>query len=585
MKKLLLLTFFIVTTSAYATEYFPKQGWTDKPNPLASQDAVPGGEMSVLLGQYPKSLNYYLDNSTQASQIFDLIYESLLSMNPVSLEYEPGLAEKCSVSDDKKVFTFHISKKARWSDGREVTAHDVKWTFDTIMNPANLTGIHKVSLERFESPVVTDKYTIRFTAKDVHWKNLLAVGGFHILPKHAFEGKDFNKINFEFPVVSGRYKIDQVSEGVFLTLERRKDWWGRQFKRSQGIGNFQTLKFKFFADRANAFEAFKKGEIDLYPIYTSRLWVNETKGEKFEKNWIVKQKIYNYDPVGFQGFAMNMRKPPFDDLKVRKAMSLLIDRKKMNSTLMYNQYFMQISYFEDLYTKENPALNRISEMDKSEARKLLKQAGWVANPKTGFLEKNGKKFSFKFLTRDASADKFLAIYAEDLKDVGIELIIDRKDWAGWVRDMDEFNFQMTWSNWGAVIFKDPEGMWSAKEADRRGGNNHTGFKNPQVDELIEKQKTIFDVNKRNEICRQIDQLIYKDFPYVLLWNINYTRLLYWNKFGTPDWILSKHGNESSAYAYWWFDEDSAADLRDAVKAGRTLLSKEPSVVFDNVFNE
>ncbi len=585
MKKLVILLIFIVSAPAYATEYFPKQGWTDKPNPLASPDAVSGGELSVLLGPYPKSLNYYLDNSTQSSQVFDLIFESLLSMNPVSLEYEPGLAEKCSVSDDKKVFTFHISKKARWSDGREVTAYDVKWTFDTIMNPANLTGVHKVSMERFESPVVTDKHTIRFTAKYVHWKNLVAVGGFHILPKHAFEGKDFNKINFEFPVVSGLYQIAQVSEGVFLTLERRKDWWGRQFKSNQGTGNFQTLKFKFFAERANAFEAFKKGEIDLYPIYTSRLWVNETKGEKFEKNWIVKQKIYNYDPIGFQGFSMNMRKPPFDDLKVRKAMSLLIDRRKMNSTLMYNQYFMQKSYYEDLYSKENPALNRISEMDKSEARKLLKQARWVANPKTGFLEKNGKKFSFKFLTRDASTDKFLAIYAEDLKDVGIELIIDRKDWAAWVRDMDEFNFQMTWTNWGAVIFKDPEGMWSSKEADRKGGNNHTGFKNPRVDELIEKQKTIFDINKRNEICRQIDQLIYKEFPYVLLWNINYTRLLYWNKFGTPDWVLSKYGHEGSAYAYWWFDEDSAADLKDAVKTGRALPPKDASVVFDETFKK
>ena len=89
-------------------------------------------------------------------------------------------------------------------------------------------------------------------------------------------------------------------------------------------------------------------------------------------------------------------------------------------------------------------------------------------------------------------------------------------------------------------------MWSSKEADRKGGNNITGFKNKKVDELIEKQKAIFDVDERNDIYRQMDQIIYQAYPYVLLWNIDYTRLLYWNKFGMPETVLSKYGDESSA---------------------------------------
>ena len=104
-----------------------------------------------------------------------------------------------------------------------------------------------------------------------------------------------------------------------------------------------------------------------------------------------------------------------------------------------------------------------------------------------------------------------------------------------------------------------------------------------MDALIELQRGIFDVKKRNEICRQIDQLIYKEFPYVLLWNINYTRLLYWNKFGMPDTILSKYGDESDAYWYWWIDEDSTADLDDAMKSRLPLPQKEPSVHFEEMF--
>ena len=583
MKKLIILLIFLLTPSAQADEQFPATGWADKPDRVASTDAEIGGKLSIFAGQYSKSLNYFLDNNVLSSEIFGAMFETLLSMNPMTLEYEPALAEKWSISDDKKTFTFMIDKKARWSDGSPVTAQDVEWTYTAIMDPVNLTGPHKVGLERFNPPRILDKTTIQFTAKDVHWRNLGTVGGLTILCKRAYENKDFNKINFEFPVVSGPYRLGKINEGVSVKLERRGDYWGRHVKSAQGKGNFQTFTFKFFAERENAFEAFKKGQIDLFPVYTSRIWVNETKGDKFLKNWIVKQKVYNYNPIGFQGFAMNMRKPPFNDLRVRKAMAMLLDRGKMNETLMYNQYFLHKSYFEDLYSKDSPCPNELIEMDKANARKLLKQAGWVVNPETGFLEQNGKQFSFKFLTRSASAEKFLAIYAEDLKDAGIELIVDKKDWAAWARDMDEFNFEMTWAAWGSGLFKDPESMWSSKEADRKGGNNITGFKNKEVDTLIEKQKSIFNITERNKIYRMVDQMVYKDFPYVLLWNINYTRLLYWNKFGTPKTVLSKYGNESSAYWYWWVDEDSTADLSDGMQANTPLPKKAASLYFDEAF--
>jgi microcin C transport system substrate-binding protein len=504
-------------------------------------------------------------------------------MNPLSLKYEPGLAERWSISADKKEFTFYLDRRARWSDGKPVTALDVKWTYDAIMDPKHLTGSHKIDMERFYPPEIIDAHTIRFRTKNVHWRNLGAAGGFYVMPKHAMAGLDFNKINFEFPVVSGLYRIGQIREGIFLELNRRKDWWQQPFLRNQGTGNFQTLKFRFYAERENAFESFKKGLIDLYPVYTARLWVNETRGDRFDKNWILKQRVYNHHPVGFQGFAMNLRKPPFDDVNVRQAMAFLLDRRKMNRTLMYNQYFLHRSYYEGLYSKENPCPNPLIEFDKGQARALLKKAGWRVNQSTGQLEKNGRPFVFKFLTRSASSDKFLAIYAEDLKDVGIQLIIDQKDWAAWARDMDEFNFQMTWAAWGPSIFIDPEGMWSSGEAVRKGGNNITGLKNDTVDQLVEEQKQIFDIQKRNDINRRIDKIIAKAFPYVLLWNINYTRLLYWNKFGTPDSVLSKFGTESSAYAYWWFDEDSAADLRDAMEANLPLPPRPGEVHFDDVF--
>jgi microcin C transport system substrate-binding protein len=590
MKKHMLLSFFLMGllatfSPAQSEERFPQKGYKPAPDPIASRDAEKGGTLSIFGGQYPKSFNYYLDNNSLTAEIFGAMYETLLTMNGVTLAYETGLADRWTLSDDKKTFTFHISDKAKWSDGKPVTAEDVKWTFDAIVNPKNMTGPHKVSLERFASPTIVDKKTIRFTAKNIHWENLGACGGFQILPKHAYASKDFNKINFEFPVVSGLYTLGEIKEGIYTTLKRRKDWWNKDAVNVRGTGNFNVLKFRFYADQTNAFEAFKKGQIDLYPVYTSRIWVNETGEDLFTSNRIVKQKVVNAQPIGFQGFAMNMRTFPFNDVKVRKAMALLLDRRKMNHTIMYDQYFLHRSYYEDLYSKKNPCPNPLIEMDKKKARNLLKEAGFKVNPKTGLLEKGGKVLSFKFLTRDPTTDKFLAIYAEDLKDAGIELIADKKDWAAWAKDMDSFNYQMTWAAWGAGVFKDPEGMWFSKEADRKGSNNITGFKNKEVDRLIEAQKSIFDVNKRNDIVRKIDRILCEETPYVLLWNVNYTRLLYWNKFGTPRTVLSKYGRESSAYAYWWIDPDAEADLADAMKTRKALPPKKATVVFDEVFKK
>ena len=541
--------------------------------------------MSIYSGEYPKSFNYYLDQNTLSAELFSSMYESLLSQHPVTLDYEPGLANRLTISDDKMTFTFRLDPKAQWSDGKPVTAEDVKWTFDAVMKPENLTGPHKIMLGRFDSPEVVDERTIRFKAKEVHWQNLDTLAGFQILPKHVFDGRDFNKINFEFPVVSGLYRLGEIKEGSYVKIERRDDWWQKGSVRSKGVGNFQTLKFKFFAERENAFEAFKKGDIDLFPVYTAHVWAGQTQGEKFDKGWIVKQRIFNYNPIGFQGFAMNMRRPPFDDVCVRKAMAMLLDRAKMNQTLMYNQYFLHRSYFEDLYSKDNPCANELIEFDKDGARKLLEKAGWKVNPKTDLLEKDGKHFSFRFLSHETSIDKFLVIFEEDLKDVGIEMQIDKKDWAAWARDMDEFNYDMTWAAWSGGLKKDPEPMWYSAEADRKSGQNLCGFKNKQVDEMIEKQRAIFDVNERHAICREIDGVLSREVPYILLWNINYSRLLYWNKFGTPPTVLGKYGDERAAYWYWWYDADSAAELKDAMADDLSLPKKPDTIRFDDIYKE
>lgn len=573
----------LAAASAWAGDRIPPEGWTDAPNPLADPDAAVGGEFVVYGGPYPKSFNYYLDQNVFSAELFGAMYENLLSFNPVTLDLEPGLAASCEISDDKMSFTFHLDPAAKWSDGTPVTAADVRWTFDAVLDPKNLTGPHKIDLERFDPPVELDERTLRFTAREAHWKNLLAVGFFHILPRHAFATQDFNKINFEFPVVSGRYRLGDVKEGISARLERRADYWAAESARNAGSGNFQTLRFMFFNDDDNALESFKKGLLDYFPVHKAHQWVTQTSGERFDLNWIVKQKVHNYDPIGFQGFAMNSRRPPFDDARVRRAMAHLLNRRKMNSTLMHDQYFLHRSYYEDLYDAAHPCPNELIEFDPARARELLADAGWKVNAASGLLEKEGRPFRFKFLARDATTDKFLVIYKEDLKDAGIEMSIEQKDWAAWLKDMDSFNYEMTWAAWGGSLWKDPESMWSSREADRPAGQNITGLRDPDVDALIERQKTEFDLARRHDLLRELDRRVYEQVPYVLLWNLNYERLLYWNKFGMPPTVLGKYGDERAAYGYWWDDEDTRAELASAMSKKRPMPARPASVHFDEVF--
>ncbi len=537
--------------------------------------------MRIAAAQYPKSFNYYLDNNVFSSQLFSYLYDSLLTTNGLTLVSEPSLAEKVLVSEDKTTFTVHLDPNAKWSDGKPVSADDVIWTFEAIMKPENLTGPHKVGLARFETPVKVDERTVTFTAKKVHWKNLLAIGGIQVLPAHWWKDQPFNEVNFEFPVVSGSYRIKTLKEPDMVVLEKREDYWAAEDPRGEGLSNFDILEFWFYPDRNLAFDNFRAGNFDIFAVYRARRWAKDTQGEAFQNNWIVRQAIYNYQPAGFQGFAMNMRREPFDDLRVRKALAHLLDRKRMNATLMFNQYQLTASFFPDMYPEGNP--NALIEFDVAKARELLEEAGWKVNGE-GKLAKGGEPFVIQFLTRSPTSDQFLIIYREALAKVGIDLNIVRKDWSAWTKDMEEYNYDMTWAAWGASLFKDPESMWHSKYKEQPNGNNITGFADEKVDALIDQTMGEFDIEKRHEIVREIDGRLVEQIPYVLLWHNDYVRLLYWNRFDMPDHVLTKYGAEGAAQGLWWLDPDMAADLDAAKESGKKLPPRPGEIHFDKVFD-
>lgn len=557
----------------------PKEDWVDDYNPIASPDAVVGGRVKIALGPFPSSFNAITNYTYQSIVVFTHLYDPLMDMDPMTLEWSPRIARQIEVSEDQLTFLVHLDPAAKWNDGKAITSADFKFTFDTIMDPKNIVGPWRNAFEDFENLKIIDDHTFQISSKELHWRNLNAIAGFSILPKHYFEGKDFNKANFEFAVVSGRYELTNVTEGVSIEFTRRNDWWLEGQKRYEGTSNFQQIEYRFYADDELTFDVFKKGEIDIYPVHSSEIWASRSVGDVFDKNWIVKQRVVNDEPLPYQGFAINMRRAPFDDVRVRKAMAHLLDRVRINETMMHSQYFLLKSFLTKLYDEEHPNTNELFDFNPEKARALLKEAGWVVDPADGKLKKDGKPFEFTFLLRSPTWSKFLVVYQEALKDVGIEMKIQMTDWAAWTKEMDEFNFDMTLAAWGLPVFSDPEGAWHSKQATEKGGNNISGLQNAEIDALIEKQKSIFDVKVRNGILREIDHIAYNEVPMILAWMIDYKRLLYWNKFGTPVTVLDRYADEEAAYHYWWIDPDQEADLEHARESGESLPPRPVEVRF------
>lgn len=546
-------------------------------NPASDPLAKKGGKIRIYSHQFPRSLNYYLEQFTTTARIFTSLYEPLTAYHPFTLETIPHLARDWKISSNKKKFTFYLDPNARWSDGKPITADDVIFTYDTIMNPKHATAVFRISLSRFLKPVKEDELTVTFEAKEVHWNNFNDIASsIFILPKHYFEGKDFNKENMDFPVVSGPYKITEVKKNRYVKLERRGDWWQRAYPFNEGRNNFDQIVYKVYNEEAVALQAFKKGDIDIYPVYSAFVWVEEAKGDAFDKNWIAKQRIFNQKPIGFQGWAMNTRREIFADKRVREAMTLLVDRKLMIDKLAYGEYDPTNSYFPDFYLGNEKNPNTPSEFNIERARKLLKDAGWKPNAE-GILEKEGKLFQFSILDRDKKTEKYFTVFLEKAKEVGIRASIDTMDLASWSERVDKYDFDMTWAAWGSGVFKDPESQWYSKYADEQGQPNLPGLKIPAVDKLIERQKSEFSLNVRNELLKQLDQIVYKEYPYVLLWHLPSTRLLYWQKYSYPKLPLGKYGDESFSTDYWWYDEEKDKRLIQSM-SNKSVFESYKSII-------
>ncbi len=550
--KLILILFLLCTLSFAA------------PTTFGDKDAKKGGTFTVSVPSYPKAILYYLGSDTLSLLLSQGVIEPLVEQDPVTFDSIPRLAESWQISKDKKTFTFKLNPKAQFSDGHPLTSKDVKFTWDTILNPKNNTVPLQSYFADFESCTTPDEKTIVFKSKNIHFQNMEKLGGLFVLPEHFFSKKDFNHSGMTAFLGSGPYKFGEMDAGKKIVMERNEKYWGADLPQNRGRYNFDRVIYKIVPDTHVQLEMFKRGDVDFMLISMAKMWVEELDGELFEKNWATKFRLKSKTPSSMSGIQWNMRKNLFAEKKVRLAMSHLMNRDQWIKDLFYNEYIPTVGVVPPDSEYHSPKAKMLK-YDPVLAKKLLAEAGWKEAGTDGILKKGEQRFEFELLTTDSPLTRAFTRYQEDLQKMGIKMNLRTTDWATLLKLSDENNFDAMVLGWTrSVNPSDFAQMWGSKEADMKGSQNKSGFKNTELDKLARRIDETFDKKARVKLVQNLDGILAEEQPMSFFWEANSFRLIYWNRYSFPKEKSPPYSDWSTPVEYWWFDAPKAEALKTAM---------------------
>ena len=545
--------------------------------------ASKGGTLNYIHSLFPRTMRVLGQNSSQvlnSRTILALCYQGLLRQHPTTLEFIPALASHWKISDDKMTFEFRINPDARWWDGRQVTSEDVIATWALRMDETILSPAEQITYGKFERPVAKSKYLVSVKSKTVNWRNFLYFSTMALHPHHILKDLDGTAFleEYAFSVIPGTgpyiLKDENIKNQESYTFERRDDFWAAKSPFNRYKYNFDKIKVSVVKDNdALQYEKFKKGEQDIFNVQRSRRWIEETDFEATKNGWVKKQRVFSEKPAGTSGYYFNMRQWPFDDKRVRYAFCYLYDREKMNKEMYYSEYGMMNSlYSGSIYENKN---NNPFKHNPSEAVRLLKEAGYTTRNSDGWLvhSETNRVLSFEIVIQKTSAYMVTPVQ-QMLKEYGIDMQIKFMDYNTMIKNVNARNFNVCLLAYSGLVYPNPEGSLRSTLADQDDNNNVWGFKSPRVDELLDEYDICFDQKRRVDIIREIDGIFSDVHPIAFSIARNYSRMMWWDKFGYPEWMFSRYVGEywDSLY-YWWYDGSKNSNLKDAIETGKSLPLK------------
>jgi ABC-type transport system substrate-binding protein len=432
-------------------------------------------------------------------------------------EYLPAI-------EHNPVIIFHLRPGVRFHDGHIFDAGDVRFTYEAIMDPKNLSP-RTADYEPIKGVEVIDPLTVRIVYKRLY-SPALGTWGMGILPEHILNqealkkeaerlGKDPDKFSMrqsEFdrhPMGCGPFVFKEWKSDQFIDLDRFEDYW-------EGSPHYKRYVMRIIPDLLTQEMEFYAGTLDSYQVQPHQV-------ERLKKD--PRFQSFSGTSFGYTYIGYNMRRAPFNDVRVRRALGMAIDVNKIIDYVLYNQgeritgpFPKQTDYYDH---KVQPL-----PYDPKGALDLLKEAGWLRNGE-GWLEKDGKRLEFTLITNSGNdlRKAILAIAQDGWKQIGVNVRTDILEWSVFIQErVHKLDFDALILGWVMGIDPDLYQIWYSSQT-HPYQLNFVGFENREADDLIIKIRQEYDFEKQVEFCHRLHKIIAREQPYTFLYVGKWTAVL------------------------------------------------------------
>nr|WP_269117545.1 extracellular solute-binding protein [Psychrobacter sp. Ps2] len=563
--------------------------------PYANPKAPSGGTLSLDARGTFNSANKWM--TTGVAMIgTDYLYDTLMtgSLNEAFTMY-PQLASKVTYDPgDTSWIIYHLNPDARFWDGSDVTSRDVKATFEAILNKGPMY-IRSYLSDIKDIQIINDQQVKFVFASAENKEILLTVGQFPIFAKSSIDA-DFEKISLSPLMGSGPYKLGRVDAGRSVSYIRDPNYWGRDLMVNRGRYNFDMIKFVYYQSDEIAFEGFKSGQYRFRPENKASNWVTGYNFPAVKAGLIQKETITSQNPVPMQALVMNLRRPIFQDIKVRQALTAAYDFEWMNKTLFHGQYERLQSFFHgselaatgtpsdaemqvltsllselepiqrkatlaewQLPTSDGNGFNRQGLL---EARKLLLEAGFYYEDMK-LYQPDGSLAQIEILMTGETMGRVLLPYIRNLKRLGFDATLRQVDGPQYYERMRRFDYDMVVDIFAQSLSPGAEqaAFWGSAAANEPGNHNSAGIKNAAVDKVV---AALGNAKNRDEIVlytQVLDRLLRAGHYVVPLYGKSGTNVAYWDQYRHTE----KLPTNAVGIDYWWVDKEAEGRINKYLK--------------------
>ena len=558
-------------------------------------EAPKGGTFSTWgFGTFDSLTPYILKGN--AAALSTVFFDTLMTGSLDEPDAMYGLvAHTIEYPESREWAIFHMRPEAQFSDGTPVTAHDVVFSYEVLRDKGQPS--YRVLFKDFKSVEAIDDLTVKFTFNpDGALRELaMSAAGLPIFSRAYYETRDFAESTLEPPLGSGPYMLDRVDPGRSVSYKRRDDYWARDLNVNRGQSNFDILQIEYFADYTTAFEAFKAGAYMYREEFMSLIWATGYDFPAVQSGAVKVETLPDGRPAGTQGFWFNLRRPVFEDPRVRQAIGMAFNFEWANESLFYGIYARTDSFWEnstmqaeglpsdaelalleplrehipDTVFSEPAFTPAVSSPDNVADRRVLRaagrlldDAGWTVGANGIRLNAAGQPLRIEVLNDSASFERIINPYVENLRRLGVDAVYTRVDSAQSQEREKNFDFDIVTRRYSMSQTPGIElrAIFGGEAANVEGSNNIAGVNNVAVDALI---KTIENATTREDLetaVSALDRVLRAMHIWVPQWYKGEHNIAYFDMYERP-YTDNPPPNGMGELSIWWFNADKAQALR------------------------